>query len=110
MSLSSTQQEFTYHIAQLIAYSQLLDYGLTFGDAYRDEETRSRRGHPDSNHGRRLAVDFNLFIDGEYQTSSEAHAPLGHMWKSLHPDNVWGGDFDKPDGNHYSRRYKDYTV
>jgi len=106
MSLSAAQREFTKDIALLIIHANELEMELTFGDAYRDSETRSRRGHPDSNHGRRLAVDFNLFIDGEYKTQTEDHRPLGEYWESLHPDNVWGGNFG--DGNHYSRRYQDY--
>jgi hypothetical protein len=53
----------------------------------------------------RLAVDLNLFKNGQFLTDSEAHRPLGDYWKSLHPDCCWGGDFSKPDGNHYSMQY-----
>lgn len=36
-------------------------------------------------HKQRLAIDLNLFKGGVYQTSTEAHKPLGEYWKSLHP-------------------------
>lgn len=53
-------------------------------------------------HQQRLAVDLNLFIRGEYQTESKAYGRLGDYWKTLHPLNRWGGDFSRPDGNHFS--------
>lgn len=56
-----------------------------------------------SGHGNKLAQDLDLFKDGEYQFTSEAHAQFGEYWKTLHPLARWGGDFKpKPDGNHYS--------
>lgn len=53
-----------------------------------------------SAHGQRLAIDLNLFIDGVYQTTTEAWKPLGEKWESLHPLCRWGGRFG--DGNHLS--------
>lgn len=55
-----------------------------------------------SKHEDCLAVDISLFIDGVYQTESEAYAPLGTFWKNLDPHNVWGGDWKSfHDGNHF---------
>lgn len=51
-------------------------------------------------HGNQLAMDQNLFINGVYQTSTEAWRPLGEKWESLHPLCRWGGRFG--DGNHLS--------
>jgi hypothetical protein len=51
-------------------------------------------------HANKLALDLNLFIDGEYQTTTEAWKPLGEKWESLHPLCRWGGRFG--DGNHIS--------
>lgn len=95
MKLSEKQQKFTQMVARLIIYAESLGYGLTFGDAY------ATTGHKKKSfHYSRLAVDFNLFIDGEYQESTAAHQPLGLYWERI--GGTWGGKFDSPDGNHYS--------
>jgi len=47
---------------------------------------------------KRLAIDLNLFKDGEYLTDTEDHRFLGEFWESL--GGTWGGRWD--DGNHYS--------
>jgi hypothetical protein len=107
MTLSEKQRKFSKMIGQLIDFAYENGYELTFGEAYRTSEQaalNAKRGTGVANslHTQRLAVDFNLFIGGQYQTDSEAHRPLGEYWKSLDPDNSWGGDFTNPDGNHYS--------
>jgi hypothetical protein len=51
-------------------------------------------------------VDFNLFVAGVYMTNSGAYKPIGEYWKSLNPLNRWGGDFTKPDGNHFSMEHE----
>lgn len=111
MSLSKLQREFTKAHAELVSWAFANGFELTDGDAYRDPRVhgalgeRKGYGHSSSCHKLRLARDYNLFIGGDYQTSSEAHRPLGDKWKSLHPLARWGGDFKKPDGNHYSFEY-----
>ena len=112
MRLSEAQREFTYDIHKLVqfAYDEL-GYELTYGDAYRspavhgDQGTRgeARYGETWSAHKYRLAVDFNLFIEGEYQTATEAFQLLGDYWESIRDENVWGGHFK--DGNHFSRMW-----
>ena len=99
-TLSVHQRRFTKMISLLIQYADLLGYELTFGDAYSQAKFGVHSVEPPSFHFKRLAVDFNLFIDGDYQESTEAHKPLGTFWKFL--GGTWGGDFNKPDGNHYS--------
>ena len=109
MTLGEIQREFTEDIADLIGWAYDNGYELTFGDAYRDPRSHGEMGEKGpygrakSAHKYRLAVDFNLFIDGEYQTTTKAFRELGEFWESLNPENVWGGRFD--DGNHFSRRY-----
>ena len=49
-------------------------------------------------HGIRLAMDINLFVNGKYQTSTEAYRPLGEEWERR--GGTWGGRFG--DGNHFS--------
>jgi hypothetical protein len=98
MKLGEKQRLFTKLVGELIDYAYSEGYELTFGDAYRSPKVEY--GHPNSLHRSRLAIDLNLFKEGEYLTRTEDHAPLGRFWESLHPLCRWGGRFD--DGNHYS--------
>jgi hypothetical protein len=108
MTLGEKQRLFAKNIGRLIAYAYATGYELTFGEAWRTPEqaklnAATGKGIAGSLHQDRLAVDFNLFKDGRYLATSEDHALLGAYWKTLHPDNRWGGDFSKrKDGNHYS--------
>jgi hypothetical protein len=95
MTLGQKQRKFTLMISKLITFAYDNGFELTFGDAF------ATSGHRDGSfHYKRLAVDFNLFIDNTYQTTTESHKPLGEYWKSI--GGTWGGDFKNPDGNHYS--------
>lgn len=105
MTLSEKQQLFAVKIAQLILWAGDHGYRLTFGEAYRTPEqaalnAKKGSGITNSLHTQRLAVDFNLFIGGQYQTDSAAYLPLGEYWESI--GGAWGGRFSKPDGNHFS--------
>jgi hypothetical protein len=106
MTLSEKQQLFTVMVANLIQWAEEHGYHLTFGEAYRTTEqaalnARTGSGITNSLHTQRLAVDFNLFINGQYQTDSTAYRPLGEYWESL--GGSWGGRFKtRPDGNHFS--------
>lgn len=91
MSLSKRQQKFTVAIAELILYADSLGYKLTFGDAYRDHRlhgapnVKKGYGHPKSKHKYRLAVDFNLFVDGVYiQDSTHAAWGVLHQYWETH--------------------------
>jgi hypothetical protein len=107
MTLGEKQRLFTKLTGMLIAWSYANGYELTYGETMRTSaqalaNAASGAGISNSLHLLRLAVDFNLFIDGVWQTSSEPYKPLGEYWKSLHPLCRWGGDFSRPDGNHFS--------
>lgn len=103
-TLGQKQRRFTRMTGLLIEYAYQQGYELTYGDAFRDERVHGKvgekKGYSSANslHKERLAVDFNLFKDGKYLTSSEDHKPLGEYWESL--GGTWGGRFG--DGNHYS--------
>lgn len=108
MKQSDHQWEFLKDLAMLIQWASNHGYKLTGAELYRTphEATRNEMygtGIKDSLHTQRLAIDLNLFIDDVYQTDSLSHKPLGEYWKSLSPLNRWGGDFSRPDGNHYER-------
>ncbi len=93
MSLRKQQSKFAKKVALLILFANEQGYEVTFGDAY------AFTGHiPGSFHYKRLAIDLNLFKDGEYLTKTEYHRFLGEFWESI--GGSWGGRFR--DGNHYS--------
>ena len=110
MSLRSTQSEFARLVARLIDKAFEMGFEITLGDAYRDPRVHGNMGvklaygHPKSAHKVRLAIDLNLFKDGEYLEGSDAHRPLGEWWEGQHPLARWGGRFN--DGNHYSLEYE----
>ncbi|MGL5529087.1 MAG: M15 family metallopeptidase [Plesiomonas shigelloides] len=103
-TLGQKQRRFTRMLAELITFAYANGYELTVGDAYRDPRlhgdmgVKKGYGHASSNHKQRLAIDFNLFKDGKFLTSTEDHRPLGEFWESI--GGSWGGRFN--DGNHYS--------
>ncbi|WP_279050100.1 M15 family metallopeptidase [Cedecea davisae] len=106
MTLSEKQQLFAVNIAQLILWANERGLRVTFGEAYRTQEQaaiNAKKGSGISNslHTQRLAVDLNLFVNGQYKTKTEDYLPLGEYWESL--GGAWGGRFkSNPDGNHFS--------
>lgn len=107
MTLGEKQRLFTKLVADLISWAYAHGFELTFGDAYRSPEQAAANaaagtGIAKSLHTQRLAIDLNLFKGGEYQAESEAYREMGDYWKTLDPLCCWGGDFSKPDGNHFS--------
>lgn len=108
MNLRTKQSIFVNLVALLIVRAAHLGYELTFGEAYRSPEEAARlakigKGIKNSLHTQRLAIDFNLFKSGKFETNGEGHLELGLYWESLSTSDytcVWGGRFG--DGNHYS--------
>jgi hypothetical protein len=103
MKLLEMQQLFVQNIGKLIAFAYHNKYELTFGESFDDDGI----GHmKNSNHYIRLAQDLCLFKDDNYLKNSEEYYQLGQYWKSLHPLNIWGGDFLNQDGNHFSMLFE----
>jgi hypothetical protein len=112
MTLRQRQSTFIKNFAMLILWAFDNGFEVTAGELHRTDEqhqlnrqtgkTRANR----SLHQDRLAGDLNLFIDGKYITDTSKYKPLGEYWVSLHPDNRWGGDWDK-DGDHKDERFSD---
>jgi len=93
MTLNKQQFKFTQAVGLLITYAYFKGYTLSFGDAL------AKDGHSkNSFHYKRLAIDFNLFKDGEFLTETKDHQVLGEYWELL--GGSWGGSWG--DGNHYS--------
>ncbi len=103
MKLPEMQQTFCLNIAMLIAWAFEQGYKVTFGESYNAAGTGHMR---DSLHYSRLAQDLNLFKDGVYLTRTEDYKRLGEAWKTFSSLNRWGGDFSKPDGNHFSMTWE----
>lgn len=111
MTLGEKQRRFAELVARLITWCYANGYELTFGEAYRTPEqaalnAKTGAGISNSLHTKRLAIDMNLFVNGEYQQDSAAYKPLGEYWKTLDPEARWGGDFSRPDGNHFSLEHE----
>jgi hypothetical protein len=107
MTLGDKQRLFSYHVAKLLLKAYDLGYEVTLGEAWRNPKVaeyyaKEGIGISKSLHISRLAIDLNLFKDGKYLKSTEAHRPLGEWWEQQDALCVWGGRFTRPDGNHYA--------
>lgn len=70
------------------------------------ENASSGAGIIDSLHTLKLAIDLNLFRDRILLESVEGYKPIGEYWKTLDLLARWGGDFSKPDADHFSLEYQ----
>lgn len=108
--LGDKQKRFMRLVPRLIDKAHELGFEVTLGDGYRDPRAfgpmGTRRGYGESNscHKLRLAIDLNLFRDGKYLTTTDAHRALGEWWEKQDDDARWGGRFN--DGNHYSMTHE----
>jgi delta 1-pyrroline-5-carboxylate dehydrogenase len=110
VTLLQKQILFAMLVSHLIEKATSSGYGLTFGEAWRSDETakldaQDGKGIVNSVHRIRLAVDFNLFKNGVLLTSVEDYRPLGEYWESCSDANgaytcCWGGRFN--DADHFS--------
>ncbi len=104
MSLFSQQVAFAKMVPKLINKAFELGYDVTLGDAYREPRVHGEMGVKKSYsaaksfHKQRLAIDLNLFKNGQYLTTMQDHHALGEYWESI--GGTWGGRFKDP--NHYS--------
>lgn len=112
MTLLQKQVLFTMLIAHFIEKISASGYAVTFGEAWRSDETAKLneaegKGISNSLHRLRLAMDLNLFKNGVLLTSVEDYRPLGEFWESCSDPKgdyvcCWGGRFSKPDADHFS--------
>jgi len=113
MKLSEKQGIFLLNFAKLIIWvNEQEGCYVTAGELLRPQlmqdhyadtgKSKTRAGK----HTDKLAGDLNLFINGIYQKTSAAYKPLGDYWVSLHPNNRWGGDWNR-DGHYGDESFQD---
>lgn len=105
--MSALQEEFAQSVAKLIQKASELGYGVTLGEAWRTPEQAQwnadhGKGIVHSLHMERLAIDLNLFKDGQFLTTPDAYIQLGSWWRTLGSSYRYGGDFQNKDYDHYS--------
>lgn len=105
MTLREKQEIFTRNVAKLIEFIFDSGYTCTLGEAARTQEQAdiyAARGIGSKNslHLQRLAIDINIFKDGQWLKKSDDYEFAGIFWLALHEDNTWGGSGN--DGNHFS--------
>lgn len=110
MSMVNEQWHFLKDIALLIKYAESRGFVLTGGELWRTPEQQKiyvetgRSKTMNSNHLKRLAMDFNIFVDGELCWDMSKLKELGTYWESLSPENRWGGFFSTlTDMPHFER-------
>ena len=106
-ALLALQWEFAEAEARLIQQAVALGYKVSKGECWRSPEQAQidadkGSGVAHSLHTERLATDLLLFKDGVYLTETADYVTLGAWWKSQGPAYCWGGDFSRPDGDHFS--------
>jgi hypothetical protein len=112
MTLRQARCAFTIAIAELILFALSEGYEIALAEGMdrltaKDQSSDHMKG---SNHDIGLAQDLDLYLKGVYLMDTEDHVVLGTWWKEYGVEHglplVWGGDFSKPDGCHYSLRWK----
>ena len=94
MSLRQKQSKFVDAVGKLICYACSLGYEITFGDTYPGKFNHRKN----SFHEKGLAIDLNLFMDGEFLKRTHDYEFLGFFWEAL--GGSWGGRWN--DGCHFS--------
>lgn len=106
MNLGEKQELFMRLLPRLIDKAHSLGFEIRGGDLFRDKRAHGEFGekkgysHKNSCHKLKLAIDLNLFKDGNFITTTKDHKELGEWWEKQNEYCRWGGRFN--DGNHYS--------
>lgn len=112
MTLGSKRREFSMMISQLVLWCFDNGYEVQYEEIKRSQSqatanAASGAGIVHSLHIFGLAGDLSIFKDGRLLESVEDYRPIGAQWKSMHPENAWGGDFTtRPDADHFSRSHE----
>ncbi len=111
LTLRTARCGFSRAIAELIIFANSVGYDVAMAEGMdRLTEKDPTTDHmPKSLHEIGLAQDLDLYLNGVYLMDSEDHRVLGDWWEEYGKTHglplVWGGNFKKPDGNHYSLKW-----
>lgn len=106
MKLGEKQELFMRLLPGLLNKAHDLGFEIRGGDLFRDPRVfgaigeKKGYGHKSSAHKNKLAIDLNLFKNGQFMSKTIDHKQLGEWWNEQHDLCRWGGAFN--DGNHYS--------
>lgn len=111
--LLEAQLAFFKCVPRLIDFAVGAGYFPAAGELWRSPQqaqwnAQHGTGIANSLHTQRLAIDIVLFgADGSYYDGSKpehlaAYRDLGRYWTGLDPHCCWGGDFSRPDPDHFS--------
>jgi hypothetical protein len=112
LTLRTARCRFTEALAELIKFATTRGYELALAEGMDRKTTKDpTTDHmPNSLHEIGLAQDIDLYLGGVYLADSEDHVMLGTFWEDYGVEHglplAWGGNFKKPDGNHYSLRWQ----
>ena len=110
-SLRMARCRFTEALADLIKQAIVLKYEIALDEGMdriteKDPTTDHMKG---SLHEIGLAQDIALYLNGVWLNATEDYEPLGTWWEDYGVSHglplVWGGNFSKPDGDHFSLRW-----
>lgn len=110
MSLVNEQAIFLKHVCNLIDFASKNGFVVTGGELYRTAEQQEiylktgKSKTKDSYHLKRLAIDLNMFKDGQLCYDIKELKPIGEYWEALDPKNSWGGNWKFTDAPHFERR------
>ena len=105
MTLGQKQRVFAGLVGKLLVYIYSRGYEVSLDWAYRPPEVAKYYaslgvGIRSSLHTSHLAVDLNLFKDGNYLTDTNDYLQFGEWWEKQNALCRWGGRFG--DGDHFS--------
>lgn len=107
LTLGDKQKLFAKYFGMLLTWLYANGYEVTINEVLRTKQqatinAATGAGIVNSLHLYKLAGDINIFKNGHFLTTVEEIKPVGDYWKSIDTNCCWGGDFHKPDADHFS--------
>lgn len=107
-TLLEKQQQFSWMFKDFLIWLFANGYTVTIGEVLRTKKQAADNaaagiGISNSLHLLKLAVDLNIFKDGEFLQTYDELLTVGEIWESL--GGSWGGRFKNQDCDHFSLSY-----